>query len=242
MTSQDILTKQHKISRIGRFALVLFCLTQIYCSSPSVITDFVNPPVSGDYIVPPEIKDFSAANENEAWLVTREGKVFHFTEGGEKIAEAKFSEEMIRVFFLNANEGWALSERGQLWTTTNGGKDWNIKSLFEDGSIALHANRLIFADNKVGWLIGYFTILMTEDGGASWNMVYPTEQLGYKALEGQPISISIVNADVVWLGFSGGAVLKTTDRGKSWERIASPGNYDLQALKALNADECLVSG
>ena len=232
MINQAILNKRLITSRVSRCALILFCLTQIYCTNPLEI----------DYIILPPIKDFSVANENEAWLVTQEGKVLHFTDGGKKVAEAEFPEKIIQIFFLNASEGWALSENGQLWTTTSGGKDWIKKSLFEDKSIALHSNQLVFADNQIGWLRGNFRVLVSQDGGASWDMVYPTNQFGYEALKGQPMSISAVNSDIVWMGFSAGAVLRTTNRGKDWERVKSPGNYDIWALEAFSADECIVSG
>ena len=216
-------------SRILTLAVILICLTQLHCSIH-------------DYAVLPSIQAFTVAGESEAWLVTQRGKVLHFSDGGQNVKEVKFSAKIVQIFFLNAREGWALDEKGQIWATVNNGKDWEKRALFAEGNPADSSNSLFFIDNQVGWLKGIFSIWMTENGGASWSMVFPTEQFSYSTLDGQPMSISAANSDAAWVGFSSGAVLRTTNRGKNWEQTKKPGKYDLEAIHGFSADECIVSG
>jgi photosystem II stability/assembly factor-like uncharacterized protein len=224
----DISKIKIDLSRIGRLTVILICLTQIYCSSH-------------DIAILPSIKDFTAVSENEAWLVTQAGKVFHFTEGGQVKTEVKFEAKIERIYFLNINEGWVLDEKGQVWATTDNGREWLKRALMTEENPAGLSSELVFADSQVGWLTGAFTVWMTQDGGASWKMIYPTEQFDYGTLDGQPFHVSLVNSNTAWLGFSNGAILKTTNRGKSWERITTSRRGDVLALYGFSPDECFVS-
>ena len=223
------LGKKNIKSKIQLLAFILLFISQFGCLG------------RGDYALLPSIKDFSVVNETEAWLVKQNGEILFFNDNDISL-RTDFSKKIVQIYFLNANEGWALEENGQLWATTNNGKDWQKKALLTEESPAFWSNQLIFADKDVGWLIGAFTVWMTQDGGNSWTMTYPKGQLGYDTIQGQPMNISVVNSDIVWLGFNNGGLLKTIDRGKTWEQTNSPAKIDIDAIFAFSAEECFVSG
>lgn len=227
------LSKKNFIGKLRFLALILFCLMQFSCGNPFGISD---------HVLLPSIKDFAVVNENEAWLIKQDGKVLVFNNNNQAVSEKEFSSKIVQIFFLNVNEGWALEENGQLWATTNNGKDWQKKAFLTEESPGFWSSQLIFADKDVCWLIGAFTVWMTQDGGNSWTMAYPMGRLGYDTLHGQPMNISVVNSDVVWLGFNNGGLLKTTDRGKTWEQKNAPAKIDINAIYAFNAEECFISG
>lgn len=227
------LSKKIIKSKIQFLALILFCITQFSCANPFGVSD---------QVLLPSIKDFAVVNENEAWLVKQDGKILTVTKNGQSVTERTIASKIVQIFFLNAKEGWVLEENGQLWATTNNGKDWQKKAFLTEESPAIFSSQLIFADNQVGWLVGAFTVWMTQDGGDSWTMAYPMGQLGYDTLHSQPMNISVVNSYVVWLGFNNGSLLKTINRGKTWELIKAPAKIDIDALFAFSADECFISG
>lgn len=199
--SNNINTKQ-SVKCFGILFLVLFCLTQFCC-------------VIRDPAILPSIKDFTVINENESWLVKQNGKILVFNNGDQLITEPEFADKIVQIYFLNKNDGWALEENGQLWATTDNGKNWQKKALLDKESPAQWSSQLIFADKEVGWLIGAFTVWKTPDSGDSWTMVYPTDQFSYSTIKGQPMYVSVVDRNTIWLGFNNGGLLKTTDGGKS---------------------------
>lgn len=225
-------SKKLNSSQLLLFTIALLCLLQFSCGNPFGLSDRV-------YRI--SIKDFNVVNENEAWLVKQNGKVLAFDKNG-TTAKSDFSEKITQIYFLNANEGWALEENGQLWATSNNGKDWQRKAFLAEETPAQFSRQLIFVDKEVGWLIGSFTVWMTQDGGSSWKMVYPTSQIGYDTLQGLPASISVASSDVTWIGFEKGGILKTDNRGISWQPIKAPAKIDVNALYAFDADNCVMAG
>ena len=117
------------------------------------------------------------------------------------------------IFFLNPRLGWISNGDGEIHRTTDGGETWMLLTTADGG------RSIGFADSLNGWLgslVGLSgALLMTSDGGFSWN--------GVTNVSGPPpesvCGISVVNDSVIYA--SGGwygvpRVLKTTDRGANW--------------------------
>jgi photosystem II stability/assembly factor-like uncharacterized protein len=218
------------MNKFFKLFIVILCLSQIYCRG----FNFGEATTTATF---PPIKDFSTADENEAWLVTEKGSLFHLFNDGRTNQEVKFETRIRQVYFLNVNEGWIIEENGQIWITTNDGKDWSKRGIYTQDK----PYHIVFADNQVGWIIGAFNIWLTEDSGNAWAMVYPNEQVSYDKLEAQPLSLFAVNSDIAWVGLTNSKVLRTVNRGKSWEEVSIPGKYDIHGLYPFSANECIVA-
>jgi len=87
-------------------------------------------------------------------------------DGGAHWDTVPLKEIPISLFFLNENFGWMVTEKG-LWQTSEAGKNWRKLS-----KLPAPANRVYFADEKVGWAVcGKKTVLQTGDGGDTWTPV-----------------------------------------------------------------------
>ncbi len=120
--------------------------------------------------------------------------------------------------------------RGSFLRTTNGGRDW-----LEFGSLPDSISYLIgasFCSDSVGYVSGTTSqepggkhmILKTVDGGMHWRSLPTPDSLF--ALNGV---VAISQQHVIGAGFgvaqgvAGGAIIRTTDGGDSWDRLSVPG-------------------
>jgi photosystem II stability/assembly factor-like uncharacterized protein len=218
------------MSKLIKLTAIMFSLFQIFCSQPNTVS------------VLPAIRDVSIVNTNETWIVTEKGKVIHLLTDGKTQEEIKFETTARQIFFLNTNEGWILDSDGQLWATVNNGKEWIKRGSFahDIASIDL-SSKIIFADNQIGWMINSFWLGLTEDGGNTWKQIFPNEEFSYSKLEAQPTKYFPVNKDVGWLGMSNGKVLRTINRGQTWENVNLSGKYDIRSLYCSSDKECWIS-
>jgi photosystem II stability/assembly factor-like uncharacterized protein len=107
-----------------------------------------------------------------------------------------------------------------LMKSTDGGKGWqNIGKNLPDKTN--HSTEPILIDartyltNTAGWLKDHtFGIYRTADGGATWKKV---SDLG---AAGRPL----VAADgaIYWVYLWGGGIIKSTDQGKTWQKLPGP--------------------
>ncbi len=142
---------------------------------------------------------------------------------------------------------------------TDGGKTWTAKSLEEYASILIDNH---FFDENRGIVVGGYTdvpratrrrsdihpvILQTEDGGETWvnllrdfTSLYPKGEWGWK--------IDVVDENVIYVSlenFTAGAVSKTTDGGKTWERLPindQQGNANLEGVGFIDENVGWVGG
>lgn len=214
------------IMRKLELILILICLFQASCFSRD------------DALPPRPVRDFSIVNENNAWLVTSKGELFHLLNGGQTKERAKLKATVQQIFSLNADICYLLDSSGRIWVTTNAGKEWLERGRLNDLNDSNLSSQLVFVDEQTGWLVTSFSVWLTQDGARSWNRVYPTGEFSYDKLNAQPMNYFAVNADIGWLGMSNAKILKTTDRGKTWENVSLSGNVDVQSLYAFNDKEC----
>jgi photosystem II stability/assembly factor-like uncharacterized protein len=84
-------------------------------------------------------------------------------DGGAHWETIQLKETPVSLFFLNENFGWMVTEKG-LWQTTEAGKNWRKLP-----KLPAPANRVYFADEKMGWAVCFKkTVLETRDGGETW--------------------------------------------------------------------------
>src|SRR6266700_200861 len=130
--------KRHRLLRqISRLVLI-FSVSQFCCS--------------GDEVTPrPPIADVSVSGPTEAWIVTRDGKLFHLEGPGQVNEVTSFRGKARLVYFVRPSVGWVLDSDGQFWNMTDGA-NWQQRGALGDLTTRLHASHLAFANEQVGWL------------------------------------------------------------------------------------------
>lgn len=70
--------------------------------------------------------------------------------------------------FATPNDGWIALQRGGVWQTTDGGKHWSpIKAIPPEPS----PQDVEFDGAQLGWATGLRYVMLTGNGGASWQAV-----------------------------------------------------------------------
>ncbi|MGA9294321.1 MAG: YCF48-related protein [Ignavibacteriaceae bacterium] len=111
---------------------------------------------------------------------------------------------LLDIYFINSNTGWTVGLNGTIFKTTNGGSDW----LPLDDEFNFHFEKIYFADENNGYIIGKNFFLKTTDGGVSWASKQPTDHI----LQ----TMFFINKDTGWIAGNEGVILKTTDAGSTW--------------------------
>jgi photosystem II stability/assembly factor-like uncharacterized protein len=127
--------------------------------------------------------------------------------------------------FVSAAQGWVVGQNTIL-ATSDGGARWRAQLTGD-----LNLTSVDFISGRDGWAVGTTSLLATTDGGARWtplpepcqtirsvHFISPTT--GFAVAGGRDLSGS-PSPEVPYLG---GVVLATSDGGRSWHPLATPGN------------------
>jgi photosystem II stability/assembly factor-like uncharacterized protein len=126
---------------------------------------------------------------------------------------------------INTEAPRLLSDTTWIYRTTNGGSSWHIVfqqigGLIEDMQMIDSLNGFAFGDPTPGDLT--MTVLRTRDGGTHWNRI-ATEPLAYSEHElGFWGSMAVTDTNHIWFATNGNWIRRTTDGGKTWDRIQFP--------------------
>jgi photosystem II stability/assembly factor-like uncharacterized protein len=119
---------------------------------------------------------------------------------------------------------------GRIWRTTDGGKSWSLRYQSADTTMFLDA--ITFFDDARGMALGdpmggRFVILVTADGGETWNEApaasRPAALDGEAAFAASGTSLVVAGSRLGWLGTGGSAarVFRTVDAGATWTAALS---------------------
>jgi photosystem II stability/assembly factor-like uncharacterized protein len=178
---------------------------------------------------------------NTGWISNSTGKIYKTTDGGASggiiYNIGSTTASIYEIKFLNANDGYAISTVGRVLKTPDGGTNWNLiqtaatENLFGLGILGVNseATTPVLIGGDVG------TIVMSLDDGASWELRsssvsneilhrlwFPSESVGY-AVGGS-----------ITTGNSFGDVLKTTNSGLTWTKLAFDPGYRTYSVFFLN--------
>jgi photosystem II stability/assembly factor-like uncharacterized protein len=157
------------------------------------------------------------------WAVGDGGTIIRTGDGGGSWTrqESPVNLVLMGVCFVNAQKGWAVGERTIILCTEDAGNTWKIQ--FQDEDFILKS--ISFCDPQTGWAAGeYGYIYHTMDSGRSWS-----KQAGefHFTEEGSDVAGGNFLFDVLaetpmraWVVGIDGYVARTSDGGKTWERLS----------------------
>jgi len=178
-------------------------------------------------------RGLSVVDDKVAWASGTRGTVIHTTDGGntwrvDSIPGAS-TFDLRGIHARNANVAHVAATAGRIWRTTDGGRTWSLRYQAADTSMFLDG--ITFVDDRTGFTLGdpmggRFVILVTRDGGETWNEApaagRPAAMEGEAAFAASGTSLVFKGPRLGWLGTGGSVarVSRTTDGGASW--IAAP--------------------
>ena len=140
--------------------------------------------------------------------------------------------------FINPDTGWVVSGGGRIFRNNDGATSWALQ--YEN---AYYFRSVEFVDAQLGFAGTLDAVfLKTEDGGENWNDItneLPIEPSGVCGM--QWLDDSIFLAVGAW--FSPAFVLRSDDRGASWEALdLSEYAFGLIDVHFISADTGFVCG
>ncbi|RYU93589.1 YCF48-related protein [Emticicia agri] len=121
-------------------------------------------------------------NQQKGIIVGEDGAIVRTNDGGntwklDSAARSNFRQDYNRIVFINETTGWIFGT-GCVLNTIDGGTTWGISRVAMNSSYKLGGD---FYDAQHGMMGGSGgTIIVTHNGGHSWNAIYPPVVEAYK--------------------------------------------------------------
>jgi len=209
------------------------------------------------------LRGVSAVNERVAWASGAESTVLRTADGGTTWQKLNVTSEALDfrdIDAVDAQTAYALSigngPTSRIYKTTDAGKTWTLQFKNEDPKVFLDAmsfwdanNGIVFGDS----VDGQFYILTTADGGGSWSRVpqsaLPPALENEGAFAASGTNIAIFGKSHAWIGTGAAAksrVLRTSDRGRTWQiadtPLASAGSAGIFSIAFRDAKHGVIAG
>lgn len=124
------------------------------------------------------------------------------------------------VSFANAQQGWAVGHAGVILHSQDGGQSWALQRSDTQADRPLYA--VHFFDAQHGVAVGLWSlVLVTEDGGKSWVQQTLSPPAGAKKADLNLLSLFADAQGTLYASAERGMVLKSTDRGHSWQYLST---------------------
>ena len=185
------------------------------------------------------LRGVSAVSERVAWASGAGSTVLRTDDGGktwQKITVTSDTLDFRDIDAINAETAYTLSigngPASRIYKTTDAGKTWTLQFKNEDPKAFLDAmsfwdanHGIVFGDSVDGQLY----IMTTSDGGRVWSRVPNTnlppalENEGAFAASGT--NIALFGNSHAWIGTGAASkarVLRTSDRGRTWQVSDTP--------------------
>lgn len=145
------------------------------------------------------------------------------------------------VSFTDARNGWAVGQWGVIIHTRDGGETWELQR--SDTSVDQPLFTVHFSDSEHGVAAGLWSLLLvTADGGQHWNALKLPAPPGGGPADRNLFSIFASPAGTLFIAAEKGWVLRSTDRGASWQYVSTGYNGSLWTGCALHDGTLLVAG
>ncbi len=141
--------------------------------------------------------------------------------------------DMLSTRFVDGLIGFGAGNNGNIFATADGGLTWAARR--RSSPVALHSEPCFF-DGVNGYALGAAGLMHTGDGGLTWAEVI--EPVASLAVNG----IHIADARVAYGVGNAGAVVKTSDAGRTWARLNAGTDRNLASVWFPKADTGWIVG
>lgn len=182
-----------------------------------------------------QLRGVSSASAAVVWASGNRGTYLRTTDGGEHWTASTVpggeALDFRDVHAVDATTAWLMATAGKIYKTTDGGANWSLQynntapGVFLDTIAAWDANNLIALGDPMN---GSFLLIITSDGGKTWNQVPPSSLPpaieGEAAFAASGTCIAVEGRNNVWFASGGKAarVFRSGDRGKTWKVANTP--------------------
>jgi len=184
------------------------------------------------------LRGISAVNERVAWASGANSTVLRTTDGGmawQKLSVTTDQLDFRDVDAIDERTAYVLSigngPASRIYKTTDAGATWTLQFKNEEPKGFLDAmtfwdanNGIVFGDS----IDGKLDMLMTTNGGQTWARVsssLPAALQNEGAFAASGTNIAVLGKTHAWIGTGAGSkarVLRTTDRGRTWQVSETP--------------------
>jgi len=178
-----------------------------------------------------------------AVAVGDQGVVLLSDDQGKTVRQARsvpVSSSLTGVSFADAKHGWSVGHWGVILATADGGETWKLQRLAASEDRPLFA--VHFFDTNNGIAAGLWSlILTTEDGGKTWVERKLSPPPGAAKADANLLALFADGKGRVYAAAERGLVLRSEDRGLTWQYLSTGYKGSLWSGIAL-ADGTLVVG
>lgn len=183
----------------------------------------------------PYVKGIEMIDEHTGYLASRD-YVYKTIDGGQSwhpLNTVAAGSGIQDLFIVDHDKLWTTLDDGSIYLSTNGGVQWEEKDqdiISGNRTLAIWAN----AQGHV-WTVGkYLSILYSPDFGLHWTDQVPA----VKNLLFEP---NFNNAFYGMVGGNDGALLRTSNSGASWERLAFPRDENFTGVVMLGDSTAVIA-
>jgi photosystem II stability/assembly factor-like uncharacterized protein len=185
------------------------------------------------------LRGVSAVSDRVAWASGSDSTVLRTTDGGatwKKLVVTSDALDFRDIDAVDARTAYVLSigngPASRIYKTTDAGATWALQ--FKNDDPKAFYDAMSFWDRNHGIVIGdsidgQFCIMTTENGGRTWVRVpasaLPPALENEGAFAASGTNIALFGKSHAWIGTGAGArarVLRTADRGRTWQIAATP--------------------
>ena len=185
------------------------------------------------------LRGVSAVNNQVAWASGSDSTVLRTSDGGatwNKLTVTPDKLDFRDIDAIDERTAYVLAigngEASRIYKTTDAGATWTLQ--FKNSEAKAFYDAMSFWDAKHGIVIGdsiagEFWILITDNGGSTWNRVpgnsLPAALPNEGAFAASGTNIAVWGSSHAWIATGGAAksrVLRTSDGGRTWKVVDTP--------------------
>ncbi len=141
---------------------------------------------------------FACTDSDHFWFVTKYGRVWRTTDGGDSWSYSTFDGMPVSVSFKDNSTGLLGCLNGFLRFSSDGGATWVNKA----SPVGCKILVTYVPGSRSAWLISANGLYRTDDDGSTWTQ-YPADPFG-----GSPIHVSFADSRSGWIIASHGVILR----------------------------------